>query len=150
LSTSAFSSFATASGWSSSSHWTRIGLLSLDELQQSARGNQRRNRFGGYYMDRAVRAHRQAIAQMRLRIGGCERRDNHLGRDALFLQPHGLFDRDLVEGIHAHLHVGDVDAAAIRFDADLDVVVDDTLDGDENFHRAGSCERMINRTVVLF
>ena len=36
-----------------------------------------------------------------------------LGGHALFLQPHGLFDGDLVEGVHAHLDVGDVDARAV-------------------------------------
>jgi hypothetical protein len=56
------------------------------------------------------------------------------GRHALFLQPHRLFDGDLVEGVHAHLDVGDVHPRAVRLDADLDVVVDHAFDGDKNLH----------------
>jgi hypothetical protein len=48
-----------------------------------------------------------------------------------FLQAHRLFDGDLVEGVHAHLDVGQVHAAAVGLDADLDVVVHHAFDGDE-------------------
>jgi hypothetical protein len=60
-----------------------------------------------------------------------------LGGHALFLQAHRLFDGDLVEGVHAHLDVGDfVDAGAVGLDAHLDVVVDHSgpLDGDQDLH----------------
>jgi hypothetical protein len=62
------------------------------------------------------------------------RHGDHLGDDAGFLQAHGLFHGDFVERVHAHLHVGQVDARAIRLHADLDVVVHHPLDCDEYFH----------------
>jgi hypothetical protein len=54
---------------------------------------------------------------------------------ALLLQPDRLLAGDLVEGVHRHLDVRDVDAAAVGLDPDLDVVVDDPLDADEDLHR---------------
>ena len=53
---------------------------------------------------------------------------------ALLLQPHRLFDGDLVEGVHRHLDVGELDARSVRLDADLDVEVDHALDSDQNLH----------------
>ena len=40
----------------------------------------------------------------------------------------------LVEGVHRHLDVGSLDTGRVGFDADLDVEIDDALDGDEEFH----------------
>ena len=57
-----------------------------------------------------------------------------LGGHALLLQPHRLLHRDLVERIHRHLHVRRVHARAVGLDANLDVVIDDALDRNENFH----------------
>jgi hypothetical protein len=37
-----------------------------------------------------------------------------LGRLALLLQADRLLDGDLVEGVHAHLDVGELDARAVR------------------------------------
>jgi hypothetical protein len=51
-----------------------------------------------------------------------------------FLQTNRLFDGDLVEGVHAHLDVGQIDARLIRLDAGLDVIVDHPFDGDEYLH----------------
>jgi hypothetical protein len=59
---------------------------------------------------------------------------NDLGRGALFLEADGFFHRDLVERVHAHLDVGEVDARPVRLDARLNVVIDHPLDGDEDFH----------------
>ena len=52
------------------------------------------------------------------------------------LHAHGLFDGDLVERIHAHLDVGQIDTGLVRLDAGLDVIVDHPFDGDENLHCA--------------
>ena len=51
------------------------------------------------------------------------------------LEPDRLLAGDLVERVHRHLDVGDVDPAAVRLDPHLDVVVDHPLHGDENLHR---------------
>jgi hypothetical protein len=42
-------------------------------------------------------------------------------------------DGDLVEGVHALLDVGGADAAAVRPDEDLEVVIDDALAGTRIF-----------------
>jgi hypothetical protein len=39
-----------------------------------------------------------------------------------------------VEGVHAHLHVGDVHARVVRLDADLHVEIDHPFDRDQCFH----------------
>jgi hypothetical protein len=66
----------------------------------------------------------------------CARRrhGDHFGDHALFLQAHRLFDGDLVERVHAHLHVGDVHPGAVALDAHFDVVVDDPFDRDQDLH----------------
>ena len=107
LSTIACSSLATASGCSSTSVSTRIARSAPSA---------------------------SAVRSVSWQAGDAARDRDDLGGDALLLQAHRLLDGDLVEGIHRHLHVGGVDAAAVGLDADLDVEVDDALDGDEDFH----------------
>src|SRR5690606_3858027 len=55
-----------------------------------------------------------------------------LGGHAGFAQAHGLFDGDLVEGVHRHLDAGQIDAGAVGPHTDLDVVIDYALDGYED------------------
>ena len=43
-----------------------------------------------------------------------DRDRDDLGRLAGFLQPDRLLDGDLVEGIHRHLDIGELDAGAVR------------------------------------
>jgi hypothetical protein len=69
--------------------------------------------------DRPVGTHGERGAQGFLRLGRADGHRDDLGRDALFLQPDGFFDRDLVERVHAHLDVGEVNAAAIGLDRGL-------------------------------
>ena len=57
---------------------------------------------------------------------------------ALLLDAHRLFDGDLVEGVHRHLDVGELDARSVRLDADLDVVIDDPLDRHQYLHAVRS------------
>ena len=60
--------------------------------------------------------------------------DDLLHEIALF-DAQSLLERDLIEGVDAHLHPIRDDTAAIRLDADAHVVVHDTLDPDEDtFH----------------
>ena len=108
--TIALRSFATASG--------STALLDLDQ-------------------DAAVGAHGEAGAE---RLGRLRRpdRDHHdLARLAGFLLPQRLLDGDLVERVHRHLDVGEVDAGPVRLDAHLDVEIDDPFDGDQYLHRGG-------------
>ena len=61
------------------------------------------------------------------------------------LDANRFLDGDLVEGVHRHLDVGEIDPAAVRLDADLDVEVDDTLHRNENLHAA-----ILSRTCFWF
>ena len=64
-------------------------------------------------------------------------RDRHDFRGlAGLLQANGFLDGDLVERVHRHFHVGQVDPAAIRFDPDFHVVIDHPLDRDDDLHEA--------------
>src|SRR5208283_1172219 len=59
---------------------------------------------------------------------------NDLGRLASFLQSDGFLDGDLVEWIHRHLDVAELDAGTVRFDSDFHILVDRPLHGHENLH----------------
>ena len=45
-----------------------------------------------------------------------------------------LLDGNLIERIHRHLDVGELYAGPVGLDPDLDVVIDDPLDGHKNLH----------------
>jgi hypothetical protein len=119
FSTTAASSFATASGCSSASDCTRIARSA--PIASAVR---------------SVSCDRRRAARHR----------DDLGRRPLLAQPHRLLDRDLVERVHRHLDVRGVDARAVRPDADLDVEVDDALDRNEDLH-GGSGRRGGNRQL---
>ena len=126
------------------------GLLLVDERLQQLGHRERLELVVALHEDGPVGADRHRRAQGFLALHDAARDGDHFRRGAFFAQPNRLFDGNLVERVHAHLDVGDVDPAAVGFDPHLDVVVDDTFDRNENFHQRGSCERMINRTIVLF
>ena len=65
---------------------------------------------------------------------GPDRDGDDLRRLAGFLEAHRFLDADFVEGVHRHLHIGELDARAVGLDPDLDVVIDDPLDRDQNLH----------------
>jgi len=44
----------------------------------------------------------------------------------------------LVERIHRHLDIGELDAGAVRLDANFDVEVDHPFHGHQNFHKSPS------------
>ncbi len=67
---------------------------------------------------------------------------DHFGRLAFFLEPNRFLDADFVEGVHGHFHVGEIDPGLVRFDANLDVVVDHPLDGDQYLHRCRMPSRL--------
>ena len=98
---------ATASGSTSSSVWTRIARSAPIA---------------------------SAVRKRLLRLGRADRHRDDLGRDALFLEPDRFLDRDLVERVHAHLDVGEIDARAVHLDPRLDVEIDHALDRDEQLH----------------
>src|SRR3990167_3124749 len=95
--------------------------------------------FGvGFDEDAAVGTNGHGGAQGFLALGVAAGDGDDFGDGALFFQAHGFFDGDFVEGVHAHLHVGDVHARAVALDAHFDVLIDYPLDWDENFHGRAS------------
>ena len=96
----------------------------------------------GLDQNTAVGADGHGRAQGFLALGHAAGNGDDFGHDTLFLQAHGLLDGDFVEGVHAHLDVGDVHTRVVRFDADLYVVVHHALDGDQYLHCCGSLLRL--------
>ena len=86
----------------------------------------------GHDVQRAVRAHGERVAQLRLAVRGPDGRDDDFVGAAALLDAQRLFEGDLVEGIDAHLDAVEHDARAVGLDADAYVVVDDAFDSDEN------------------
>ena len=112
----------------------QLRLLFAGDLGEDLGDAERLDLFVGLDEDRAVGAHRERGAQRLLRLGRADRHRDDLGRDALFLEPDRFLDRDLVERVHAHLDVGEIDARAVHLDPRLHVVIDDAFDRDEHFH----------------
>src|SRR6185312_13440449 len=113
-------------------------LLALDELQQNARDGERLEaeipRARGcarVHLHCAVGAHRARGTQLLLRVCTADARDDDLVGGTALLDTQRLLERDLIEGIDAHLGAFDRSAAAVRLDPDTHVVVDDALDADQ-------------------
>jgi hypothetical protein len=68
---------------------------------------------------------------------GADRDDDDLGH-ALVLETDGLFHRDLVERVHAHLDVRQIDARPVRLHAGLHIVIKHTLDRHQHLHQLPS------------
>ena len=114
---------------------TMLGLSLLDHgLQQFGYG-QRLGVHVASDQDAAIRADGERGAEGLLRLLHADGDDHDLGGHALLAQAHGLFDGDLVEGVHGHLHVGEIDAGLVGFHPNLHVVVDHPLDRDQDLHR---------------
>ena len=86
--------------------------------------------------DRTVRTHSECSAQCFLRLIRSDRDGDDFRRNALFLQTDGFFHRDFVEGVHRHLHVGQIHARAIRLHAGLHIIINDPLYGHKDLHGA--------------
>ena len=92
---------------------TIAGLLLIGDGLEDLGHRERLDLVIRLHQDRPVGAHRQRGAQRLLRLGRADRDRDDLGRDALFLEPDRFLDRDLVERVHAHLDVGEIDPAAV-------------------------------------
>ena len=86
------------------------------------------------HMDTPIGTHGEGGTDGFLALLDAQRYGDNLCRGARFLETDGLFDGNLVERIHGHLDVGELDPGLVRFDTNLDVVVDDPFDGHENLH----------------
>ena len=65
---------------------------------------------------------------------------------ACFLETQRLFQCDLVERIHRHFDVGEINAAAVGPHSDFHVVVDDTLASDQDLQLKNPPESFKRRT----
>src|SRR5262249_20161976 len=112
------------------------GLLFVGDSFKDLCDRERLDDTVGLYQDAAVGAHREAGAD---RLGALLRADrdaHHLGGLAGVLPPQPFFHAELVEWIHRHLDVGELDARTVALDADLHVVINDPLDWHKNLHRS--------------
>jgi hypothetical protein len=89
------------------------GLLLVGQRFEDPGHRQRLDRFIGLHQNGPVGAHGQRGAQRFARLGRADRDRDHLAGHALFLEAHGFLDGDLVEGVDAHLHIGQVHARSI-------------------------------------
>ncbi len=112
----------------------QAGLFGFGHALDDLGDSERLDLIVGLDQDRPVGAHGERGAQRLFGLGRTDRDDDHFLGLAGFLQPQRLLDGDLVERVHRHLHIGKLDARAIRLHADLHVVVDNPLHGDENLH----------------
>src|SRR6478672_6526077 len=126
-------------------HDDEVGLLVLDHALQHLGDAKRLDQRIGLHQNGAVGAHGERGAKRVLRFDRADRHGDHLGRLPALLDANRLFDGDLVERVHRHLDVGEVDPGAVRLDANLDVEVDDTLHRNENLHAA-----ILSRTCFCF
>ena len=110
------------------------GLFALHYCFQYLGQTERLHVVVHLYVDAAVSAHGESGPQGFLRLLWADGYNHDFLNRAFFLQANGFFDRDFVEGVHAHLDVGEVDARAVGLDARLDVVIDHPFHGDEDFH----------------
>ena len=92
--------------------------------------------FGGFNQDGAVSADGHGGAQCFLTLRNSARDGDHFSGKALLFQTNGFFNSNFIKGVHAHFDVGDIDACAVRFDAHLDVVVNNPLHGHKYFHES--------------
>ena len=94
---------------------TRPGFSCVDDGLEDFRDRQRLDGPVGLHQDAAVGAHgeRGADGFAPPAAGPIDTHDD-LGRLALFLEPERLLDGDLVERVHRHLDVGELDAGAVR------------------------------------
>jgi hypothetical protein len=129
----------------------QAGLLLVDQRLQQLGHRQRLQFFGGLHQDGAIGADRHCGAQGFLALRDAAGHRDDFGGDALFLQPHGLFDGDLVERVHAHLHIGDVHTRVVRFHPDFHVVIHHPLDRYQDLHARApeSCCRLRLDRIIL-
>ena len=79
-------------------------LLPLDELEQDAAATVSGSMAASaLHVQRAVRAHRERGAQLLLAVRGADGGDDHFVGAAALLDAQCFLERDLVEGIDAHL-----------------------------------------------
>jgi hypothetical protein len=96
----------------------------------------------------SIGAHGERGAQRLLRLLRADRHDDDLVGLAGFLQPDRLFDSDLIERVHRHLHVGKLNRRAVGLHANLDIRIHNPLDGYKDLHLPVTFSRSLVFTII--
>ena len=91
-------------------------------------------RTGGDHKNGAVCTHGQRRAQRLLRLLHADRNSNDLVGLAGFFKADRFFHRNLVERVHRHFDIGEINTATVRFHADLHIVVNHAFDRHQYLH----------------
>ena len=113
----------------------QVRRFPIDQGFQNPGNGQGRDIAFGLHQDAAVAAKRERGAQLFLTMVRADGYGDDFFGPALLFQAHRLFHGDLAKRIHRHFRIGQFHAAAVGFDANLDIGIDDAFDGDKNFHR---------------
>ncbi|MCY1531941.1 hypothetical protein D9M68_671810 [compost metagenome] len=111
-----------------------MGCLFLDYALENFGNGQRLKLNVGLGQYRSISAQCKRGAEHILAFSGAASDSDHLRGQAFLLEAYCLFDANLIEGIQAHLHAGQVDTRAITFHANFDVVVNHSLYSYKDFH----------------
>src|SRR5262249_22025734 len=109
-------------------------LLLLDDGLEDFGDGERLEHLVRLHQDAAIGSHREPRAD---RFSGLRRANRHaddFGCLTLLLEPERFLDGNLVEGIHGHFDVRQLDAAAVGLDTNFDVEVDDPFYGHQDLH----------------
>jgi hypothetical protein len=112
----------------------QTGLLFVGQGLEQFGNGQGLQFLCGFHQNATVRTNGHGGAQGFLTLGDTARDHHHFCQDAFFFQTNSFFDRDLVERVHAHFDVGNIDASLVRLDPNLDVVIHHALDSDQCLH----------------
>src|SRR5690554_3797185 len=112
----------------------QLGLFLVDHRLEQLGDGQGVQLISGLDQNGTVGTQGQGGTQLLLGSGRAYGDGNDFGCNTFFLQAYGFFHGNFAEGVHGHLDVGEVDTAVVRFDANLDVVVNHALYGNEDFH----------------
>ena len=82
------------------------------------------------YQNATVCTNSHGSAQGFLALGHAAGNCHDFGDLACLFEARGFFHGDLVEGIHRHFDISDINTAVVGFDAYFDVVIYYPLDGD--------------------
>jgi len=109
-------------------------LLRRDHALQQFGDRERLDEALGLDQNAPIGAHRERCAQGFGYLSRANGDDDDFAGLARFLLAQRFLDRDLVEWVHRHLDVGELDAGTVGPDAYPDIVIDHPFHGHENFH----------------
>ena len=112
----------------------QLRLLLVDNALQQFGHYQRLHAAFRLNLNAAIGAQRQRGTNLLLAGLFTHRYSDHLSGGTGFLEAHGFFYSNFTEGVDGHLDVIEVNITTIGFGANLDVVINDALNGNKNLH----------------